>query len=516
MKLSLEDVACLHPEQLLIEFSPEERDKAWQKTQEQPYSNQAARWRGYLNCLCVNTFLNYLDTEANLIKPNLTESNFLETALDKARNKPLDTPLNKPLNKALVWPELGDLPSFWDVVNGTAVELNQMRLVLIPSEEIKFTALRVPREWVDIPEWASHYYVGMQLNLEECWLQVWGYTTYQQLRDGKYDIIDETYAVDAVDLIEDLNVMWVTEELAPSPKLVVKPMARLSCDEATTLIKQLSQETLYSPRLDIPFSQWQALVSNSKWRKELYKQRSLVDSRKRSINLLSWLDNFLEAGWQTVEEIRARNGQPTLSLAYRSQPTRLKDSFKDNSSASSPFSENIPEAVTAIIKLIKTNSSKDTNLPAIELLGEIGHSNLEAIALLAEMINTTHDHDLRRQAAVSLGKLDPNHPQAGIRRVKIIDLEMQLNETKVAFMVTLIPEAAGEINVHLRVYPTKSKYLKPNLELLVLDHEEEIFLSAQSRTADNWIQLEFNGEKGDRFMVKIVLGYASFSKEFIL
>ncbi|NEO61206.1 MAG: DUF1822 family protein [Moorea sp. SIO4G2] len=514
MKLSLEDVAFLHPDQLLIEFSPEEREQAWHQTQAQGYSNQAARWRAYLNCLCLNTFLSYLDTEANLTEanltePNLTEPNLLETGLDKA--------LKKPLNKALVWPELGDLPSFWEVVNGTAVELNQMRLVLIPSEEIKFTALRVPREWVDIPEWASHYYVAMQLNLEECWLQVSGYTTYQQLRDhGNYDIIDETYAVDAVDLIEDLNVMWVTEELAPSPKLVVKPMARLSCDEATTLIKQLSQETPYSPRLDIPFAKWQALVSNSRWRKELYKQRSLVYSRKPSITLLSWLDNFLEAGWQTVEEIRARNGEPTLSLAYRSQPTRLKDRFNDNSSASSPFYENIPEAVTAIIKLLKTNSSKDTNLPAIELLGEIGHSNLEAIALLAEMINTTDDHDLRRQAAVSLGKLDPNHPQAGIRRVKIIDLEMQLNGSKVAFMVTFIPEADGEINVHLRVYPTKSKYLKPNLELLVLDHQGEIFLSAQSRSADNWIQLEFNGEKGDRFMVKLVLGDASFSKEFVL
>lgn len=513
MKLRLEDIACLHPDQVLIEFSPEEREQAWQQIKAQGYSNQAACWRAYLNSLCLNTFLSYLDTEPNLTKPNLTKPNLLETALDKALNKPLDTPLNKPL----VWPDLGDLPSFWDVVNGTAVELNQTRLVLIPSEEIKFTALRVPREWVDIPEWASHYYVAMQLNLEECWLQVWGYTTYQQLRDhGNYDIIDETYAVDAVDLIEDFNVMWVTEELTPSPKLTVKPMARLSSDEATTLIKQLSQETPYSPRLDIPFAKWQALLSNSKWRKELYQQRSLVYSRKPSITLLSWLDNFLEAGWQTVEEIQVRNGQPTLSLAYRSQPTRLKDSLNGNSSASSPFSENIPEAVTAIIKLLKINNSKQTNLPAIELLGEIAHGSLDAIALLADMINTTQDHDLRRQAAVSLGKLDPNHPQAGIRRVNIIDLEMQLNESQVAFMVTLIPAADGEINVHLRVYPTNGKYLKHNLELLVLDQQGEIFLSAQSRTADNWIQLEFNGEIGDSFIVKLVLGEASFSKEFCL
>ncbi|NEQ16240.1 MAG: DUF1822 family protein, partial [Moorea sp. SIO3E2] len=291
---------------------------------------------------------------------------------------------------------------------------------------------------------------------------------------------------------------------------------RLSCDEATTLIKQLSQETPYSPRLDIPFAKWQALVSNSKWRKELYKQRSLVYSRKPSINLLSWLDNFLEAGWQTVEEVRARNCQPTLRVAYRSQQTRLKDSLNGNSSASSPFYENIPEAVTAIIKLLKTNNSKQTNLPAIELLGEIAHGSLDAIALLADMINTTHDHDLRRQAAVSLGKLDPNHPQAGIRRVRIIDLEMQLNGSKVAFMVTLIPEADGGINVHLRVYPTNEKYLKNNLQLLVLDQQGEIFLSAQSRSADNWIQLEFHGERGDRFMVKLVLVDASFSKEFVL
>ncbi|NEO97023.1 MAG: hypothetical protein F6K56_45805, partial [Moorea sp. SIO3G5] len=29
MKLRLEDLACLHPDQVLIEFSPEEREQAW-------------------------------------------------------------------------------------------------------------------------------------------------------------------------------------------------------------------------------------------------------------------------------------------------------------------------------------------------------------------------------------------------------------------------------------------------------------------------------------------------------
>ena len=70
MKLRLEDVAFLHPDQLLIEFSPEEREQAWHQTQDQGYSNQAARWRAYLNCLCLNTFLSYLDTEVNLTEAN--------------------------------------------------------------------------------------------------------------------------------------------------------------------------------------------------------------------------------------------------------------------------------------------------------------------------------------------------------------------------------------------------------------------------------------------------------------
>ncbi|PSO81051.1 MAG: hypothetical protein BRC41_15925 [Cyanobacteria bacterium QH_9_48_43] len=50
------------------------------------------------------------------------------------------------------------LPSFWEVVNGTAIALSGVRLVLIPSEAADLSELRVPQEWVDIPSWGGDYY----------------------------------------------------------------------------------------------------------------------------------------------------------------------------------------------------------------------------------------------------------------------------------------------------------------------------------------------------------------------
>ncbi|NJM86659.1 MAG: hypothetical protein HC847_05075 [Hydrococcus sp. RU_2_2] len=56
MMATIDDLAFIYPEQLLIEFTSEDREKAWQQTQNQSYSNASARWNAYLNCLCLNLF----------------------------------------------------------------------------------------------------------------------------------------------------------------------------------------------------------------------------------------------------------------------------------------------------------------------------------------------------------------------------------------------------------------------------------------------------------------------------
>lgn len=292
MPLTLDELTSIYPDQVLLEFSRQDRDQAWKNAQNQLYSNPAARGNAYLNHLCLNGFLNYLEAE-----PDLRE-----------------TPK--------IWTSLAELPSVWEVVNGTAIELGETRLILIPYEEGNLTEFRVPREWVDIPQWAGNYYLAVELNLADCWLRVSGYTTYHQLREeGKHDRIDESYVLDAEALIEDLSVMWVAREIYPSQKPAVKSLPTLSSTEVTSLLEQLGQQTPCSPRLEVSFAQWAALLANPHWRQEIYQRRlgrkvAPATSTPASINLGQWFQEVFEGGWQSLDAL-LNTGAGKLAYSFR-------------------------------------------------------------------------------------------------------------------------------------------------------------------------------------------------------
>lgn len=273
--LSFDELIVLDSDQVWLEFSLEDQIEAWQQSHNQVYSNDAACWNAYQNYLCLNAFQRWLEAETDL------------------------------LDKPKVWSCPSDLPSFWEVVNGTVITLGETRLALFPNEELALEELRVPREWVDIPDWAAHYYLVIQLDLEERWLKVLGYATHEQLQnEGKYDPMDRTICLDRESLIEDLNVMLITQELSTSFSLVVKPLPSLSNQKVEALLNHLSQPSCYSPRLNIPFEQWAALVANPTWRQQLYHRRSpRVISPKTLVNLSQWVQGIFEAGWQVVEEL---------------------------------------------------------------------------------------------------------------------------------------------------------------------------------------------------------------------
>jgi len=52
--------------------------------------------------------------------------------------------------------------------------------------------------------------------------------------------------------------------------------------------------------------------------------------------------------------------------------------------------------------------------------------------------------------------------------------------------------------------------------LIILDESGEVFLEAQSRSADNWIQLEFRGEEKEHFSVKVVFEDVNITEDFAI
>jgi hypothetical protein len=208
------------------------------------YSNESARRTAQLNQWCLRGFLDWA-------------REFLE----------LDEVLT-------VWPSEAQLPSIWELMTGTAIALGNKRLVLLPSDALDTEELAVPQEWVDIPEWRADYYLGVQVNPEAGWMQIWGYTSHRTLKTrGEYDPIYRTYVLERDLLISDIGVLWVACSLDLNETVEVESITALSTAEVNRFCGQLSQRSPCSPRLDLGFQSWAAFIANDVWRQRLYQAR---------------------------------------------------------------------------------------------------------------------------------------------------------------------------------------------------------------------------------------------------
>jgi hypothetical protein len=112
---------------------------------------------------------------------------------------------------------------------------------------------------------------------------------------------------------------------------------------------------------------------------------------------------------------------------------------------------------------------------------------------------------------------EPELSDEGVSRAKLIDLGMQLAGESVALVVELKPESDRKTNILLQVHPTGDRaFLPPLLQLTVLDETGLVFLEAQARNADNYIQLQFSGLRGEQFSVRVALGDVSVVEDFAI
>ncbi len=270
------------PTQLWLDISPQHQSTGWE--QSQALCASSSRWRAYINQLCRSTFISYLQEEY------------------PQENIPRD--------------QIETLLSLWDVVNGSVVNMGDKKLVLLPTEASDDEELEVPQEWIDIPRLVGDYYLAVQVNPDEQWIRIWGYTTHHKLKNqGHYDPIERTYSLDSNDLIKDLNVFFVSQELSTqeTTREVINALPSLPLAQAENLIERLGNSDAPVPRLSIPFSLWGALLDSENWTQKLYQKRqSQKESTNTLINLSRWLDNIFDGVWQSPQE---------LNLAFETRRT---------------------------------------------------------------------------------------------------------------------------------------------------------------------------------------------------
>lgn len=274
------------PKEWWLELSPTIHAEAAQESR--PCSTATSRYRAYLNGVCLHGFLNWLQED---------------------------------VSEALPWLPPAGLAATWEVVNGTAVQVGTTRFVLIPSEAIDDGELDVPQEWVDIPGWVGDYYLAVQVQLEQGWLRIWGYTTHQELKSkGDYDSDDRTYSLAAEQLTRDLNALWVTVRLCETAQTrsAIVSLPELSDSQAENLIQRLGHEVMF-PRLAIPFTLWGALLEQETWRHQLWQRRTGGrEAPGTVVRLREWWQENFSTSWQAIADVI--QPQP-WATAWRSEAT---------------------------------------------------------------------------------------------------------------------------------------------------------------------------------------------------
>lgn len=111
----------------------------------------------------------------------------------------------------------------------------------------------------------------------------------------------------------------------------------------------------------------------------------------------------------------------------------------------------------------------------------------------------------------------PNQPEAVTQRAKLIDLGIQIGKEPVMLIVEITPDVDEKTSIRLQLHPTGNQiYLPQGIQLTVLDGAGAVFLEAQARSADNYVQLQFRGETQENFSVRVTLNDISITEQFVI
>ena len=108
-----------------------------------------------------------------------------------------------------------------------------------------------------------------------------------------------------------------------------------------------------------------------------------------------------------------------------------------------------------------------------------------------------------------------NGPESITKRAKLIDLGIQILNQPVMLIVEISLEEDQQTSIRLQLHATGNQiYLPPGVHLTVLDSSGAVFLNAQSRKLDNYIQLQFRGEPTEQFSVRVAINDISITEYF--
>ncbi|WP_342597124.1 DUF1822 family protein [Cyanobacterium aponinum UTEX 3222] len=440
-------ISDCYANELKIALDENIKRQTWQEVKN--LSTEINRHCGYINLLSRKYFIQWLNLVCNI---NITDTN-----------------------------NIIDYITIWEFINGNAINVNNNRLVLIPTETQDRVSISIPQEWLKIPEWVGSYYVVVGVNLEENYLDFWGYINYDNLQEnGETDNLNHTVNLPYECLETDLNLMALEYEYSWENIPQVSPLKCLSPQIQKNLITEL--ENSFFPRLSLDFSDWLSLVSIADARYKLYSHRhsiSLGDLLKNKT------ENILRKGWQSLQDFIKDNFETDFDL-------KMSPAFRSISPQ---------EGLNVLVK-------NDNYGQILEILNTIPNwqirENLqqEFIRVLVDLINNTNDEEILWSSVFALESLQANHSLCSKGYGKLINFDEE--NKNYCLLINILPRNFGQISIFVRVSVLSNEdNLPESLSLKILDENEDLFQAIISEKGDNTIQYKFWADEGETFKIQV-------------
>lgn len=243
--------------------------------------------------------------------------------------------------------------------------------------------------------------------------------------------------------------------------------------------------------------------------------------------LTQWFDNIkvddwlYDIGMQASRLVRRLMPNNNMAVAVlRGTPATGNNNFLDNIVSKIPAewlseigldsSENTSDRI--LISLLNGSNLEPIKFIAYEL-GDLTNVPVEVINTLATRINNIEDSETRWQLALTLGKLDPEHPLGAVGQTKTI--EFPTDDWFDLFLALRVGED-DLIDVLIEVTSATDEYLPVGLQVYLLDETEEIFSEVVAKEEERYLSLEFTGAIGQFFSVKFSLGGNDLIENFVI
>jgi hypothetical protein len=380
------------------------------------------------------------------------------------------------------------------LVNGFCLKINNddgiiSKVVFIPSEQIDINSFEVAQEWVDLTKWMGDYYVPIQVDVDAQYLHLWGMITHQELKQVEKpdDEMFRYYNVDSDRMVDNLEVLWTSCELAPDPRSKSIPTLLFCAGHgvAEELIKRVKLEAGSNfERLILAFEQWGAILNDPRYLNQyLTYQTKTVDipsddkSTEKVLVLRDWVLKQTKAIYQEWKSPQDFFQQPQLGFRGESL-----------------------EELTLCPEITILRRNRDVNITVEDLV-----SSIQNAANQKERWDTIE----------CLRTLDPNH--SALPTYKLIDLGSFFKGEYLSLLVSWIRTKADELSILIRLSSNKIKTPLPlGIKLSRLDEHGNISRCEQVERDDELqcLQLIFAADFQDLFSIVVTLGDKQLTKDF--